>query len=73
VGEIFEEDPESNVREKGKAMAVWRERRDAIIELFKFRRPNGEPLTDVAIAVRVGCKPSEVAEIRRSCQQGEAK
>jgi hypothetical protein len=69
----FEEDDRAEVKKRSAALLAARARREQIIELFGFRRHNGEPLSDVAIAVRVGCGclPSEVKKVREELQQGE--
>lgn len=67
----FEEDDPAEVKKRSAALLTARVRREQIIELFGFQRPNGEPLSDVAIAVRVGCLPSEVAKVRAEVQQEE--
>ncbi len=67
----FEEDDPAEVKKRSAALVASRQRREQIVELFGFRRPNGEPLSDVAIAVRVGCSPSEVAKVRAEVQQEE--
>ena len=67
----FEEDDPGEVKKRSAALLTARARKEQIIELFQFRRPNGEPLSDVAIAVRVGCLPSEVAKVRAEVQQEE--
>lgn len=64
----FEEDDPAEVKKRSAALLTARVRREQIIELFGFQRPNGEPLSDVAIAVRVGCTPSEVAKVRQEFQ-----
>lgn len=67
----FEEDDSAEVKRRSAALLAARARREQIIELFQFRRRCGEPLSDVAIAVRVGCSPSDVAKVREELQQGE--
>ena len=64
----FEEDDPAEVKRRSAALVASRARREQIVELFQFRRPNGEPLSDVAIAVRVGCTPGEVAKVRQEFQ-----
>ena len=65
----FEEDDPAEVKKRSAALLAARARREQIIELFQFRRRCGEPLSDVAIAVRAGCTPSEVAKVRSEIQQ----
>lgn len=60
----FEEDEPGAAKERASKLMIARLRREAIEDLLRARRPNGEPLADVAIAVRVGCSPSEVAKVR---------
>lgn len=60
----FEEDEPGAAKERAGRLLVARLKREAIVDLLQARRPNGEPLSDVAIAVRVGCLPSEVAKVR---------
>ncbi len=67
----FEEDGPAEVKKRSAALLTARARREQIVELFEFRRPNGEPLSDVAIAVRVGCLPSEVERVRKEMRQCE--
>lgn len=69
----FEEDDPAEVKRRSAALVASRARREQIVELFQFRRRCGEPLSDVAIAVRVGCGclPSEVKKVREELQQGE--
>jgi hypothetical protein len=69
VSEAFEEDDPAEARRRASALIALRLKREAIIDLLQTIRPNGEPLADVAIAVRVGCKPSEVTRIRREHQE----
>jgi len=64
MSSAFEEDSPGAVRKRAESLAALRRRREEIITLFAFRRPNGLPLSDVAIALRVGCRPSEVTRIR---------
>lgn len=68
MSDNFEDDP-IPAKDRLQAFKANREQREKIIELFAFRRPNGEPLTDVAIAVRVGCLPSEVERIRHEIKK----
>ncbi len=60
----FEEDPPGAARERASRLLLARLRREEIVDLLAARRPNGEPLSDVAIALRVGCMPSEVVRVR---------
>lgn len=61
---MFEEDEPGAAKERASRLIAARLKREAIVDLLQARRPNGEPLADVAIAVRVGCSPSEVARVR---------
>lgn len=65
----FEEDDPAEVRRRSEALIAARLKREEIVDLLSFRRANGEPLTDVAIAIRVGCKPGDVARVRREHQE----
>lgn len=60
----FEEYEPGAAKERAGKLMIARLKREAIADLLSARRPNGEPLSDVAIAVRVGCLPSEVAKVR---------
>lgn len=60
----FEEDEPGAAKERAGRLLVARLKREAIVDLLQARRPNGEPLADVAIAGRVGCSPGEVARVR---------
>lgn len=61
---MFEEDPPGAAKERASRLLAARLLREQVEDLLRARRPNGEPLSDVAIAARVGCLPSEVARIR---------
>lgn len=68
--------PPPDLHAAAAALAASRAQRDAIIDLIRNgRRQDGvTPLSDVAIAVRVGggCLPSRVAEVRREMEgEGE--
>jgi len=60
----FQEDEPGAARDRANRLMVARLKREAIVDLLRVRRPNGDLLSDVDIAVRVGCLPSDVRRVR---------